>query len=262
LFSPVRALNGGGRLWRPEPIAVVGSIAITVIAFAVVTLIRALPTGRDMRDFGGILDGAYKISQGLIPYVDFAGPHGAWPLYQAIPVLYLLQRVQPLALYQFIGWLSILNLHGIRALAATNQRRRGPFRTEHSSSLSRRSAGRRALLVAVLPSAKAIRLRNSGVAFLRRPVTVGRLLGTGPDRARGYPDGHRGKSEHRQSRFRVVGSVAHRGTSSREAIPGVRACRRCGRIHYGCLTLDLECGVPQPECNYRATSARVQRCCG
>ena len=108
MFSPVRALFGGGRLWRPEPICIVGSIAITVIAFAVVTLIRALPTGRAMRDFVGILDGAYKISQGLIPHVDFAVPHGAWPLYQAIPVLYLLHRVQPLALYQFIGWLSIL----------------------------------------------------------------------------------------------------------------------------------------------------------
>jgi hypothetical protein len=108
LFNPVRALYGGGRLWRPEPIAIVGSISITVIAFAVATLIHALPTGRDMRDFVGILDGANKISQGLIPHVDFAVPHGAWPLYQAIPVLWLLHRVQPLALYQVIGWLSIL----------------------------------------------------------------------------------------------------------------------------------------------------------
>src|SRR6202023_2635047 len=65
LFSPVRALYRGGRLWRSEPIAIIGSISITVIAFAMVTLIRALPTGRDMRDFVGILDGAYKISQGL-----------------------------------------------------------------------------------------------------------------------------------------------------------------------------------------------------
>ena len=108
MFNPVRALYGGGRLWRPEPIAIVGSISITVIAFAVATLIHALPTGRDMRDFVGILDGAYKISQGLIPHVDFAVPHGAWPLYQAVPVLWLLHRVQPLALYQVIGWLSIL----------------------------------------------------------------------------------------------------------------------------------------------------------
>ena len=61
-----------------------------------------------MRDFVAVLDGAYKISHGFIPHVDFAVPHGAWPLYQAVPVLYLLDRIQPLLLYQFIGWLSIL----------------------------------------------------------------------------------------------------------------------------------------------------------
>ena len=61
-----------------------------------------------MRDFVAILDGAYKISHGLVPHVDFAVPHGAWPLYQAVPVLYLLHRIQPLLLYQFVGWLSIL----------------------------------------------------------------------------------------------------------------------------------------------------------
>ncbi len=61
-----------------------------------------------MRDFVAILDGAYKISHGLVPHVDFAVPHGAWPLYQAVPVLYLLHRMQPLLLYQFVGWLSIL----------------------------------------------------------------------------------------------------------------------------------------------------------
>ena len=61
-----------------------------------------------MRDFVAILDGAYKISHGLVPHVDFSVPHGAWPLYQAVPVLYLLHRIQPLLLYQFVGWLSIL----------------------------------------------------------------------------------------------------------------------------------------------------------
>jgi hypothetical protein len=61
-----------------------------------------------MRDFVAILDGAYKISHGLVPHVDFAVPFGAWPLYQAVPVLLLLHRMQPLAFYQFIGWLSIL----------------------------------------------------------------------------------------------------------------------------------------------------------
>jgi hypothetical protein len=88
-------------------VAIAGSIAITGLAL-VTCMVPVLPTGRSMRDFVALLDGAYKISQGLVPHVNFAVPHGAWPLYQAVPVLHLLHRMQPLALYQFIGWLSIL----------------------------------------------------------------------------------------------------------------------------------------------------------
>jgi hypothetical protein len=91
-----------------ELVAITASVAITGLAFVIVCLVPALPTGRSMRDFVAVLDGAYKISHGLVPHVDFAVPHGAWPLYQAVPVLYLLYRMQPLLLYQFVGWLSIL----------------------------------------------------------------------------------------------------------------------------------------------------------
>ena len=89
------------------PAAAIGAAGITVVAFAI-ALVPTLPAGTNMRDFIAILDGAYKISQGLVPHVDFALPHGALPLYQAVPVLPLMHRIQPLALYQAIGWLIVL----------------------------------------------------------------------------------------------------------------------------------------------------------
>lgn len=75
---------------------VLGAVAATLAITAVV--ITTVPFGRGAWDFVFILDGAYRISNGLTPHVDFSSPIGSLSFY----VVAFLQRVLP-GVHPFVG---------------------------------------------------------------------------------------------------------------------------------------------------------------
>jgi hypothetical protein len=101
---------------------VVASVAaVTTFAVAVLVAVRTIPAGYNVSDFIAILDGGYRIAQGQIPHVDFAVPHGAWPLVQGWVALKLSSWFAPFATYQVTQWLTVLPS---TVLAAARQRTR------------------------------------------------------------------------------------------------------------------------------------------
>lgn len=96
--------------------------AVTVLAIVAALAIPAVSVGRGGGDLVAALDGGYRMMRGLVPHVDFAVPHGAWPLVEGWLALRLEPWAVPFVTYQVANWLTVLP--GVLVLAA---RQRGPL---------------------------------------------------------------------------------------------------------------------------------------
>lgn len=93
-------------------LAVVASgCAVIALALAVTTI----PYGRSIWDFLFLLDGAYRISLGQIPHVDFISPVGSLSLYLTFAAERLFPNGNPFVGLHAIVWLSMLPI--VAALA-------------------------------------------------------------------------------------------------------------------------------------------------
>ncbi len=81
---------------------------ISLVTLALLCLARTVELGDAGGDFVAILDGGYRISQGQWPHIDFAVPHGAWPLVQGWLALKLAPVWAPFLTYQATQWLTVL----------------------------------------------------------------------------------------------------------------------------------------------------------
>lgn len=84
------------------------AFAITIAAALCLVTFKHVPIGRYSTDFIAILDGGYRIEQGQWPHIDFAVPHGAWPLLQGWIALELHPWLVPFLTYQMTQWLTVL----------------------------------------------------------------------------------------------------------------------------------------------------------
>jgi len=94
------------RLQKPETIsrfAVLGVTALVVLVAA--KLIVTVPFGRAAWDFVFILDGAYRISIGLTPHIDFSSPIGSLALYVVALVQWAAPDVHPFVGMHAAMWL-------------------------------------------------------------------------------------------------------------------------------------------------------------
>jgi hypothetical protein len=88
--------------------AFAASAIISLMALSLLCLVRNAELGSNPQDFVAILDGGYRISQGQWPHIDFAVPHGAWPLLQGWFALKFAPICAPFLTYQFTQWLTVL----------------------------------------------------------------------------------------------------------------------------------------------------------
>lgn len=82
--------------------------AISLAGIALLFIVKHIPVGHYTGDFLAILDGGYRIAQGQWPDVDFAVPHGPWPLVQGWIALELTRWFIPFLTYQVTQWLTVL----------------------------------------------------------------------------------------------------------------------------------------------------------
>ena len=98
----------GGRDARVTRTSYAMAAFITIAAFSSLFIVKRIPVGHYMGDFLAILDGGYRIAQGQWPDVDFAVPHGPWPLVQGWIALELTRWFIPFLTYQVTQWLTVL----------------------------------------------------------------------------------------------------------------------------------------------------------
>lgn len=104
----------------------IGAAAIGMVAAG--NLITTVPFGRGAWDFVFILDGAYRISTGLTPHIDFNSPIGSLVLYVVAFVQWAVPAVHPFVGMHVVMWFLMLPViatlvprfaNGWRFLAAT-----------------------------------------------------------------------------------------------------------------------------------------------
>lgn len=89
-------------------VAYATAAAVTIAAIAILCLVKHVPMGRFTNDFAALLDGGARIAQGQWPHIDFAVPHGPWPVVQGWIALKLAPWWVPFLTYQFTQWLTVL----------------------------------------------------------------------------------------------------------------------------------------------------------
>jgi hypothetical protein len=101
---------GTPALAAPRPGLVAAGLAAAVTAMALVAclLVPWVPSGHGGGDFLAMLDGGYRIASGQTPHVDFAVPHGPWPLVQGWIALALEPWSRAFLTYQATEWLTVL----------------------------------------------------------------------------------------------------------------------------------------------------------
>lgn len=83
-------------LQRFELLGRFATLGVMALGLLIATkLIVTIPFGRAAWDFVFILDGAYRISIGLIPHIDFSSPIGSLPLYVVAFVQWAFPEVHP-----------------------------------------------------------------------------------------------------------------------------------------------------------------------
>lgn len=79
---------------------------VAVVALAL--LMTTIPFGRAIWDFVILLDGAYRISLGQVPHLDFASPIGSLSLYLVFAADHLFPRANPFVGMHALAWLMML----------------------------------------------------------------------------------------------------------------------------------------------------------
>lgn len=86
---------------------------VSVVSLAI--FLTTIPYGRSIWDFLFLLDGAYRISLGQTPHIDFASPVGSLSLYLTFAAEHLFPRGNAFVGLHALAWLSMLPIAALLA---------------------------------------------------------------------------------------------------------------------------------------------------
>lgn len=96
------------RTGRPHVLRLAAVAATGLVALMLAGLVTVMPYGRAMWDFVFVLDGAYRISLGQVPHIDFSSPVGSLTLYLAAAADHLNPSGNAFVGLHVLMWLLLL----------------------------------------------------------------------------------------------------------------------------------------------------------